>query len=282
MREASAPTGAPPVVLLHGLTANADLNWFAAIPELRQRFRVVAPDLRGHGDGIQPKRFRLVDVADDVAALIDQLELGPSIVVGYSMGGAVAQLLWRRRPDTVAGLVLCASAADYRPASTAGRWVEQPVHRALGWAGRLLPPRPRRHLVDLARRQTLGRVQPASARAEPIQQWGARQLLRSDPLQVAAASVAVHRYHSEQWVGGVDVPVAMVVTTEDTVVPTSRQLELAALLRAEVHEAEAGHGAFIEAPNAFVPQLAAACASVAAERGRTAGRGGPQPGRRTT
>ena len=77
---------------------------------------MVAPDLRGHGRGIRSRRpFRLEDCADDLAALVEQLGCGPVVVVGYSMGGLVAQLLWRRHPDLVAGLVLCSTARVFLP-----------------------------------------------------------------------------------------------------------------------------------------------------------------------
>jgi len=54
-------------------------------------------DHRGHGRGIRSaKPFRLADCADDVAALADRLGIETFIPVGYSMGGTVAQLMWRR------------------------------------------------------------------------------------------------------------------------------------------------------------------------------------------
>ena len=109
-RIVDGPAGAPTVVLLHGWIASGGLNWFTAFGPLSQRYRVIAPDIRGHGRGIRSRRrFRLADCADDVAALLDQLGAEPAIVVGYSMGGPIAQLLWRRHPDQVAGLVLCAT-----------------------------------------------------------------------------------------------------------------------------------------------------------------------------
>ena len=75
---------------------------------------MVALDHRGHGRGIRSRRpFHLEDCADDVAALTRELRLGPVTAVGYSMGGPIAQLLWRRHPEVVDGLVLCATAARF-------------------------------------------------------------------------------------------------------------------------------------------------------------------------
>src|SRR5512144_2530000 len=72
VRELAGPPGAPTLVLLHGWTATADLNWFTCFAELGRRFRVLSMDHRGHGRGIRSRRvFRLEDCADDVAALLD-------------------------------------------------------------------------------------------------------------------------------------------------------------------------------------------------------------------
>ncbi|MGV3760288.1 MAG: alpha/beta fold hydrolase, partial [Actinomycetota bacterium] len=98
VRHHPAPPGAPTVLLLHGIGVTADANWFTAYPALAERYGVVALDHRGHGRGIRTRRpFRLTDCADDAAALLDVLgDTGPVIACGYSMGGPVAQLLWRR------------------------------------------------------------------------------------------------------------------------------------------------------------------------------------------
>ena len=90
----------PPVLLLHGWTVSADLNFFAVYDELATRHRVIALDHRGHGRGLRPQTpFSLEDCADDAAALLAELGLGPVIVVGFSMGGAIAMLLHHRHPD---------------------------------------------------------------------------------------------------------------------------------------------------------------------------------------
>src|SRR4029077_5641554 len=107
----------PAVVLLHGWTATGAINWAHCFRPLAERFRVLAIDQRGHGRGIRvpPFRgFRLTDCADDVAALLDALGIERAIIGGYSMGGPVAQLVWRRHADRVTGLVLCATSRNFR------------------------------------------------------------------------------------------------------------------------------------------------------------------------
>ena len=92
----------------------ADLNFYRCYRSLGERFRVLAFDHRGHGDGIRTRRpFRLADCADDVVALADVVGVDGVDPVGYSMGGAVAQQVWRRHPDRVGGIVLARRPAHF-------------------------------------------------------------------------------------------------------------------------------------------------------------------------
>ena len=121
------PPGAPAVMLLHGWMTTAALNWYSSLSYLGERFRVVAPNLRGHGrQGRVSPPFSLDGCSDDLAALIEALELQGVIVVGYSMGGAVAQVLARRH-RLLGGIVLCATAGSF-----ARRLQLRPLVRATG------------------------------------------------------------------------------------------------------------------------------------------------------
>src|SRR5258708_28681649 len=116
VRRVKGPPGAPTLLLLHGWMASGGLNWFRVFDALGEHFDVIAVDMRGHGRGIRNgRRFRLADCADDAAATLHALGVGPVIAVGYSLGGPVAQLLWRRHPDKVEGLVLCSTAHRLMP-----------------------------------------------------------------------------------------------------------------------------------------------------------------------
>ena len=89
--ECAGPPGAQTLMLIHGVTCTAELNWGMVFAPLGRDFRVVAADPRGHGDGIRLRpRFRLEDCADDIAALAGVLDIGGFAAVGYSMGGLVA------------------------------------------------------------------------------------------------------------------------------------------------------------------------------------------------
>jgi 3-oxoadipate enol-lactonase len=254
--ECAGPPGAPVLMLIHGVTVTAELNWGKVFTPLSRHFRVVAMDLRGHGDGIPAGwRFRLEDCADDIAALARVLGIDRFVAVGYSMGGMVAQLVWRRHSPMVRGLVLCATARNVLgssaeqlaalalpSAAAAFRWnpLFQPVSaEALGLA--LLGP------VD----------DPATAR------WARAQLRRTSLGTALSAVQAVNEFTSHSWISRVEVPTAVVVTTRDRIVPTSRQRKLAAAIPgASVHELAADHAVCITAPQVFAQALLQACWSV--------------------
>jgi 3-oxoadipate enol-lactonase len=83
--ECAGPRGAQTLVQIHGVTFTAELNWAKIFAPLADHFRVVAADLRGHGDGIRAgSRFRLEDCADDFAVLAGVLGIGRFAAVGYS------------------------------------------------------------------------------------------------------------------------------------------------------------------------------------------------------
>ena len=91
---------------------------------------MLAIDHRGHGRGLRPLApFRLVDCAADAAAALRQLELAPALVVGYSMGGAIAQLIARDHPDVASGIVLSGTAQHWQDPQTRRTW------RAMGVLG---------------------------------------------------------------------------------------------------------------------------------------------------
>lgn len=98
---------APAVVLLHGGSAHSHW-WDFFAGTLADAYRVVALDLRGHGnsDHADPPAYRIDDYADDVAACIDTLGLTRTMLVGHSMGGVVAAAYAGRASERLAALVI--------------------------------------------------------------------------------------------------------------------------------------------------------------------------------
>jgi pimeloyl-ACP methyl ester carboxylesterase len=102
----------PPVVLLPGLTANANSFDGLVGAGLAPRFRVVAVDLRGRGQSDKPETgYSMADHASDVIWLMDSLGLRNAVVGGHSFGGMLAMYIASRFPDRVRKLVILDSAA---------------------------------------------------------------------------------------------------------------------------------------------------------------------------
>ena len=147
--------GRPTVMLLHGWMVTADLNWWSAYDALVQAgYRVLAIDHRGHGRGLRAMTpFRLTDCAADVAAVLHALGIDRTIVVGYSMGGVIAQLLIRDHPEVVAGMVLSGTCQHFQDPQTRRIWKWMGiVGVTLGLAPRQAYPRGLPALRDHARR----------------------------------------------------------------------------------------------------------------------------------
>jgi 3-oxoadipate enol-lactonase len=100
-----------PVVFIHAFPLNRRM-WDPQISTLQARFRVIAVDLRGHGEsGSTSGAYTIDDLASDVKGLLDHLRIRRAVLVGLSMGGYVLFAFYRRFVDRVKGLVL----ADTRP-----------------------------------------------------------------------------------------------------------------------------------------------------------------------
>jgi len=249
IREVHGPQGAPTLVLLHGLAATGRLNWFATLSSLSERFRVIVVDHRGHGRGIRTHHFRLADCADDAVAIADHLGIESLIAVGYSMGGPIAKLCWSRHRDRVRGLVLCATANHFvRPEA---RGVASAVFPGMIVTARLIPGFFRDRIID-----GMTRGLPQGERRDFVRQ----EMENTDPATVMQATRALIRFSSHDWAAGIDVPTAVVITTEDQLVPPSRQYRLAASIPgAKIFEVAADHLACVRAASRFVPVLRAAC-----------------------
>jgi 3-oxoadipate enol-lactonase len=241
------------VVLLHGWTATADLNWFKCYGSLGERYRVIAFDHRGHGTGLRAKKpFRLEDCADDAVDIAAALGVERFIPVGYSMGGPVAQLVWRRHPRNVVGLVLWATAPYF-----AGR-----REKRLGMMGltglaavaRVTPEQTKTWLVEQLYLQR---------RTEKWEPWAMRETADHDWRAILEAGKAIGRFSSTEWLGEVDVPASSVLTMRDQVVPVRRQVKLFELIPdVEAFRVDGMHDAVVANADRFAPTLLRAIDSV--------------------
>jgi 3-oxoadipate enol-lactonase len=237
-------------MLLHGWIVSADINWWGAYADLREAgYRVLAIDHRGHGRGLrQSEPFRLADCAADAAAAMRALGASPGIVVGYSMGGAIAQLVARDHPEVVRGLVVSATAQHWQDRETRRYW------RLMGALGLMLSLAPHRTWRWGARRVGIPENDQTA--------WLLAELTRGSARDIAEAGREMERFDSRPWLSEVQVPAAMVITTRDELISQRKQRQLAAALRAEVFEVPLQHNDLPFRSEVYNPALLQALAAV--------------------
>ncbi|MGI9288389.1 MAG: alpha/beta fold hydrolase, partial [Pseudomonadales bacterium] len=224
-----------------------------------KHFNVVAVDLRGHGRSMrrQKCRFTLAKCVDDIAAFIDHQKLQDTVVVGYSMGGAIAQHLARKYPDKIGGLVLSGTGCGYR-VGLRERAVIGPLFASLVGVTRLSEAFARMPNKVIAALFPGVKVDEYMS----IRQWVADEL-RRNKLRVfveAASEMANHR--SKRWLSELTAPTAVLVTLRDSTFSAAHQIEMALQIPdAEIMRFDGGHNA--PSTEEFGHALTGACLSVA-------------------
>lgn len=233
VRDSGGTPADPVALLLHGWTASADLNFFLAYATLAESYRVIAFDLRGHGRGMRSaEEFSLEDCADDAAALLCLLNAEHVIAVGYSMGGPVGLLLARRHPGMVAGLVMQATALEWRRTAR-----ERMIWHLLSVLEVSLRLGTGAGFVERVLRQAI-EEQPE---LDAYQPWLTAEFRRGLARELADAGHALSRHDAAPWAGELGLPAAMLITTRDRLVRPAKQRELAGALHAHVFEIDADH-----------------------------------------
>lgn len=221
--ESHGAKSGPAVVLVQGLGLSSRF-WFdqperlirAGIP------RVVVLDNRGTGRSDKPRRpYRLPQMADDVARVIDEAKAGPATLVGISMGGMIVQHVAMRHPEKVRGLVLLATTPGYPHATL-------PAPSAL----RLLMSAPGARGEDVRKINRLLLPESELARAHiHLSRWP--EALKHDPMR---PETFVRHFLAvmTNWTGNrlrdVDIPAIVIHGKEDILVPPANGEALAALL----------------------------------------------------
>jgi 3-oxoadipate enol-lactonase len=229
-------------VFLHAFPLNRTM-WAPQVSALGGEWRCIAPDYRGFGDSSQTPPFTMDRYADDVAELLDALNVERAVVVGLSMGGYVAFALWRRHRDRVRALVL----ADTRAGADTSEGAER-----------------RRALIETARTQGSGAVANAqiaslmgktSRERRPDVYDAAHRMMSVAPVTgiVGALEAMLHRPDSTPLLETITVPTLIVVGEEDVVTqPKEAQAMHAAIAGSRLEIlAQAGHLSNLERPAAF-------------------------------
>jgi len=231
----------PVVVLLHGFPLDSRM-WQAQLDGLADRYRVIAPDLRGFGNSRGSEPFSIADLAADVHALLLSLKVTPCVVGGLSMGGYVAMNLAKRCPADLAGLMLIdtkpeaddttAKAARLKTVDTVRNRGTAPIIEAM--VPRLLAP--------------------ATLQGRPGVVAQLRQIMQDCPASdVEMASLAMcDREDFTAHLASIAVPTLVVVGQHDALSPVATaQFMQQQIPRAQLEViADAGHMAPMEQPTA--------------------------------
>lgn len=251
--EHPGPAGAPTLMLVHGVTLTAALNWSGVMGPLASQFRVIAMDLCGHGESFRPVgRFSLEDCADDLARLARIRGVEQLFAVGYSMGGLIAQLLYRRHRSLVKGLALCGTARNFRgsPLEKLAAMMLPAMMATMWW----------NPMYQMAGAEVLGSTLIGDAPDPQTRDWARAQMRRTSLTTALSAIRAVSDFTSHDWASGIDVPTAVIVPTRDRIVRPMRQHKLAAAIPgAATYAFDGDHGAFLNDPETLASTLLGAC-----------------------
>lgn len=246
------PGPGPVLILLHGFSVTGDLNWSKHYEALTKHYRVICYDHHGHGSGIRlRKKFTLMDAADDVIRVADALGIDKFTPVGYSMGGALAQLVALRHPTRINGVVLVATGTSF----VNSRYGSNVFSHLINFA-KLSRYSPKIVSNALARKMYRSML-PANLDLGVLS-----QLLDHDWATLAWAGVDIGRFDSTPFTGKLDTRVAVIITTEDITVTTLEQHRLFSLLQCDkkMFPVSGDHQSIYTTPTIFGPVLIAACA----------------------
>ncbi|MBW2383329.1 MAG: alpha/beta hydrolase [Deltaproteobacteria bacterium] len=126
-----------PLLLLHGFANEAHI-WDEFVPHVAPHYRVLALDLRGHGDSDwhPDAAYEYDDYVADLEALIDHLGLERVVLVAHSLGGRISMLYGGRHPEKLAGLVIVDSAPELDARGTTRISTDISAHRDPSFASR--------------------------------------------------------------------------------------------------------------------------------------------------
>lgn len=198
-----------PVVLLHGYPFNRSL-WSEQLIALGNSYRVVVPDLRGFGESDATQSPATMDqMAQDVAQLLDHLQISRAVICGLSMGGYVALAFYKQFPSRVRALVLADTRAqgDSEEAKqTRAQQAEKALSEGMaGIADAMLP--------KLLTPETVSKHPDIVKRVRDM-------MLRTRPEGAAAAlhGMAMRDDHT-QLLPNISVPTLIIVGAEDAITP---------------------------------------------------------------
>lgn len=232
------PATGPVLVLINSIATDLSV-WDALVAESGQRMRVLRYDLRGQGQSDAPDgEYSMAQLADDLLALLDGLDLRRVHVCGLSLGAMIAMQLATTHPARVDKLVLCNTTA----------YVGQPD----AWNARMAAAR--QHGVQILRPAVLGAWLSAAFTASAPQTSSAiaDMVTRSPAAGFIGACAAIRDMDQRKSIAGISAPTLVVSGTADTATPPTEGKFIAAVINgARYVELPGGHLSNVEQPSAL-------------------------------
>lgn len=196
---------------------------------LSQRFRTIAPDLRGYGSSQTRQPFQMADHLSDLEAILDSFQINRSIILGWSLGGILAIELALTRPERVSGLILIATAARPRSSHPPISWQDN-AYTALASVINKLQPGWQWH-IDLFGRRSLYRYlvqQHTSTVYQYLADEGMPAYLRTSQVAHKALHLALRAtYDRLQELGQITCPCLVLAGASDRHITAQSSVETA-------------------------------------------------------
>jgi pimeloyl-ACP methyl ester carboxylesterase len=231
-----------PVVFVHAFPLNRTM-WDPQVSALVGESRCIAVDLRGLGESSAGAPYSMDRYADDIASVLDTLQISRAVVAGLSMGGYVAFAFWRRHRERVRGFVL----SNTRATADTPEVLER-----------------RRQLIEIAETQgstgvanaqIAGLVGKTTREKRPDIYDATHRMIAQAPVDgvIGAIHALIDRPDSTATCATIDVPTLVITGDEDVLIPPKEATKLAATIRGSRLEVlqGAGHLSNVERPAAF-------------------------------
>lgn len=223
----------PALVFAHGGGGNAAV-WFQQVPHFMDRYRVITFDHRGFGRSVcDPENVTSTYFADDLCRILDDAEVDRAVVVSQSMGGWTAILTAAVRPERIAGAVL---------GNTPGPVMTEEIQTAMASIGDRVE-----NVSDLPRLALAADL----PERDPALAFLYRQLNALNP-PLALDTGTLLSYLDTEALAALDLPITMIVTDGDMLLPATALRSVAPILGAKVVEITgSGHSPYFERPDEF-------------------------------
>lgn len=230
-----------PILFLHSFGHNRNL-WFPQLTHFSEHgYRVIAPDMPGHGNSsFDPKNHTVDLIAGDYVELLDAIGIDQAVVAGISIGGYIALRMWAHRPDLFSALVMCCSKAEADTEAIRERRRAQIENiRANG-------------LENFVETGAPKRVSPKTAEERPwVVDW-IKMMNYTVSAEANAATLEAMAVKEDDtpMLATIDVPSLILSGSDDVFIPEQSPFNLEKGIRNSVHHViqDAGHVANLERP----------------------------------